>query len=257
MKYELENVEKLAHLEFELTEVAAIERKRVERTRASEARIARADRRTAAAEAQIADLQRRHEEELAKVETKLNREVGKLRTQTEKSVKETQARTQALHAFRLEVEAERLRLMEETEAIKKQEEQLGLELQEKINAVDRKVEAALTQFEGEVTYMKADTEENVRQVIDNLQMESARVWGLEDVDRIMEETAGAKTMPAHCPPPPERLAFGPHEAQWDGYGAYGVTTPQYPVEGFKAETAQRLEIAAQHRRLGMTEKIRN
>jgi len=228
----------------ELSEMTALEQRRVQLIKAGDGRLVRAEKRAAATEARIAECQREHDDACAREEPRLSQEVAKVRSQTERMVKDIQARERAAREKHEAVEAQTRQLLAETEAVRANNEEMRLMLQQEVATIDKHVESTLCGTSKDLRSLSTGAEEEVRGILDPLSAETARVWSLEDRKSFARELTGARTLD-YAPdpvPPREVLPFGSVWMPFEGYGSFGSKPPRGPPRSFKEDTSRRLEF---------------
>jgi len=225
----------------ELSEITAIEQRRVQCAKVGDARLARAEKRTAATEARIIECQREHDDACAQEAAMSDREIAKVRTRTDHKLSDIQANERAVRERREAAEAETRQLLAETESIRACFEDMRSRLQQDISEVDQNMEKALSGTNADVCSLSGSVEEEVRGILGGVSVESARVWSLEDHASFARDLTGAKTLDAPDPLPPRPiLPFGETQNPFDGYGTYGLKPPHGAPRGFKEETTRRI-----------------
>jgi len=224
----------------EMNQMLSIEQRRIQRLKEGDLRQAKADKRTAATEARIAQCQRDHEQACAQEAARLVREIGKVHTGTEKKLSEMQASTLKAKERREAVEAETRQVLAEVAARRADYEGMRSKLQQEITKVDRNMEEVLHSTNEDIRSFHANVEGEVRGIFDTMSAETTRVWSLEDHESFARDLTGAKTLDAPDPLPSRVvLPFGPTQNPFHGYGTYGLKAPQPPPRGFMQETTRR------------------
>jgi len=205
-------------------------------------RLARANKRVAAAEARIADLQREHDDACAQEVVRLNRETTKVHSRTEHMLRDIQARERGIHEQREVVEAQTCKLIAEAEAIRVKNDEMRSKVDQEVATIDERVEEALRCSNTELDCLSASVEGEVHGIMGTLSYENTRVWALENHESFARELTGAKALDYAPDPVPDRdpLPFGSPHMPFDGYGTYGSKPPQKHPRGFKEDTTRRL-----------------
>lgn len=225
----------------QLSEIVTIEQRRAQCVREGDSRLAKAEKRTATAEARIAEWRREHDDACAQETARLNREIAKVRASTERMLSENRAREQATWERRAAVEAETQQLLVEIDTIKASSEGLRSKLEQEISTVDQRMEETLCSTHIDVASLSACVENDVHGMLGSLSAENARVWSLEDHAKMARDLTGAKTLDAPDPLPARAvLPFGSTQNPFDGFGTYGSKPPQRAPKGFREETTRRI-----------------
>lgn len=224
----------------------ALERAGLGRLRASEARVAKAGTRAEALERRMAELQQLNRQELAAESLAFQRQVAKVNQGVEKELKASAEQAQAVIDKRAAAEAETRRVLEEVDAMKRQETATQEELVQQVASMDLRTAEALQTSAEQVRVLQRDVETKVREVIGGLQAESARAWALEDTKGWSETISGARSMrrdaQMRATQRPKPLPFDMEESAspFKGFGNYGKCPPLQRPNGFQAETARAL-----------------
>jgi len=231
-------------LQKTFSQIAAIEQRRVQSLKVEDGRLARAEKRIAAAEAKMVECRKEHDDACTLDADRLSREVAKIRTQTDRKISDTQARGRAARERQEVVEEQTRQVLAEIEAIKARTCDMRSQLQQEVAVVDKNVQSTLHSTDLDVRSLSSSAAGQVHGIFGALSSENVRVWALEDHERFAMDLTGAKTLEwgPDAVRPRAVMPFGDLHNPFDGYGTYGLTPPQKRPKGFKAETARRLAL---------------
>ena len=226
----------------ELVEISAVELRRTQCIKAADARLAKAEKRFAATEAQISACQREHDETTAEEVAKLNLEIEKIRARTRRQLSNIQGRQEAAREKRETIEAQTKQLLADTEAIRSSSKQLRERIEEERASANQNTEVAIRSANEDVHVLSAAVGDEVHAILGSVSAENSRVWALEDHMSFARDLTGVKTLDAPDPLPSKAvLPFGECQNPFDGYGTYGMKPPQGPPRGFMEQTRRILD----------------